>query len=606
MRSAVLVALVVASVAIVASAQAQQADRGFSVQNFQTAPGQGSFLTVEGAQLPQGLRFSVGGLLDYQHRPLVIHGCREVAGGTCSEWTDDEVAIVEHHLSLDVTGALSLYRIFEIGVVLPAVLYQSGADVDGPGGETVVEAPGNAAGLEDARAHLKLDLLHTFGYEGDAVGLALVPVITFPLGNAVASDQFMGDSFITAHPKIAFGVKAGRVRLGINAGYLWREERDFYLVEMGPRVTYGAAAEIGFTEVLSGILEVFGQNGLSSDIASSPLEGDAALRWTFDSGLALTLGGGAGIIGGVGNPMFRVLGGAAWSPPAADDRDGDGILDADDQCPDDPEDDDGFEDADGCPDPDNDGDGIPDVEDECPDEPEDEDGFEDADGCPDPDNDGDGIPDVEDKCPDEPEDEDGDRDDDGCPEDPADSDNDGIVDSEDECPDEPEDEDGFEDADGCPDPDNDGDGIPDVDDECPLEKEVKNGFEDEDGCPDEELARVDEKRIEITENIHFRTDSDEIVGRRSFDTLDAVSSILTSRLDIRVRIEGHTDSRGGRRHNLQLSRRRARSVKRYLVERGIDADRIETEGYGENKPIASNQTEEGRAENRRVEFHIIR
>jgi outer membrane protein OmpA-like peptidoglycan-associated protein len=101
--------------------------------------------------------------------------------------------------------------------------------------------------------------------------------------------------------------------------------------------------------------------------------------------------------------------------PSGSDRDGDGIPDSADKCPDDPEDLDGFEDADGCPDPDNDKDGIPDVDDLCPNDPEDRDGFEDEDGCPDPDNDQDRIPDKDDKCPNEPETYNGFEDDDGCP-----------------------------------------------------------------------------------------------------------------------------------------------------------------------------------------------
>ncbi len=131
------------------------------------------------------------------------------------------------------------------------------------------------------------------------------------------------------------------------------------------------------------------------------------------------------------------------------DQDGDGILDKDDKCPNEPEDKDGFEDSDGCPDLDNDNDGIPDTQDKCPNVAEDKDGFEDSDGCPDLDNDKDGIPDTQDKCPNAAEDIDN-----------------------------------FEDTDGCPDPDNDKDGIPDVDDLCPSSPETKNGFEDGDGCPD--------------------------------------------------------------------------------------------------------------------------
>ena len=110
---------------------------------------------------------------------------------------------------------------------------------------------------------------------------------------------------------------------------------------------------------------------------------------------------------------------------------------------------DGFDDEDGCPDPDNDQDGIPDALDRCPNEPEDRDGFQDEDGCPDPDNDGDGIPDAMDRCPNEPEDRDGFQDEDGCPD--LDNDGDGIPDAMDKCPNEPETRNGVDDEDGCPD-----------------------------------------------------------------------------------------------------------------------------------------------------------
>jgi len=129
---------------------------------------------------------------------------------------------------------------------------------------------------------------------------------------------------------------------------------------------------------------------------------------------------------------------------------------------------------------DRDGDGIADSRDLCPDEPEDFDGFEDTDGCPDPDNDKDGVLDVNDRCPNAP----GPRGD-GCPRSVGtDRDHDGIPDAMDKCPDDPEDKDGFQDDDGCPDPDNDMDGIPDVRDKCPNEPETFNGYQDDDGCPD--------------------------------------------------------------------------------------------------------------------------
>jgi hypothetical protein len=130
-------------------------------------------------------------------------------------------------------------------------------------------------------------------------------------------------------------------------------------------------------------------------------------------------------------------------------------------------------------------DGMADDVDACPDVPEDYDGFEDVDGCPEPDNDFDGIVDSNDMCPNEPEDLDGMEDSDGCPEgNRADRDGDGIGDNTDQCPDDPEDRDGFNDNDGCPDPDNDMDGILDVDDLCPNDPETRNGRQDADGCPD--------------------------------------------------------------------------------------------------------------------------
>jgi len=247
------------------------------------------------------------------------------------------------------------------------------------------------------------------------------------------------------------------------------------------------------------------------------------------------------------------------------DTDGDGIVDRLDKCPNDPEDKDGFQDEDGCPDPDNDGDGIPDTADKCPDEAEDKDGFQDQDGCPDPDNDGDGFSDKIDKCPNDPEDVDG-----------------------------------FEDDDGCPDPDNDGDGIPDVSDKCPNEAGVPP-----DGCPKQKynLIVVTEKKIELKQTVYFDTNKATIKSV-SFKLLDEVAQAMQDNPTIHVEIQGHTDSQGDDDFNLKLSQRRAESVRDYLVKKKVAADRMAPKGYGEEVPIADNRTNDGRAQNRRVEFVI--
>ncbi|MBN2788795.1 MAG: outer membrane beta-barrel domain-containing protein [Candidatus Delongbacteria bacterium] len=283
------------------------------------------------------------------------------------------------------------------------------------------------------------------------------------------------------------------------------------------------------------------------------------------------------------------------------DIDKDGIVNKKDKCPTVPEDKDGFEDEDGCPDLDNDKDGIADLKDKCPNTPEDKDGFEDEDGCPDLDNDKDGILDVDDKCPNDPEDFDGFQDEDGCPD--LDRDGDGIQDVDDKCPDDPEDFDGFEDKDGCPEPDNDKDGILDPVDKCPNDAETFNGFEDEDGCPDAIILKKDDT-INL-DNIYFKTGKAELT-EASFPTLNSVKRIFIDNPGIVIQIEGHTDSQGSAAYNKSLSGKRAESVMNYLTTKlNIPQSQLTAVGFGEDKPIADNKTKEGRAKNRRIEFRVM-
>ena len=213
------------------------------------------------------------------------------------------------------------------------------------------------------------------------------------------------------------------------------------------------------------------------------------------------------------------------------------------------------------------------------------------------DRDGDGLTDNIDKCPDDPEDKDGFEDDDGCPD--LDNDKDGLSDKIDKCPDEAEDKDGFDDDDGCPDPDNDNDTFLDKDDKCPLEFGVAP-----DGCPKKYTNVVVTKtKIEIKQTIFFDFRK-ATIKRVSFALLDEVAQAMRDNPTLRVEIQGHTDSVGNDRFNLKLSQKRAESVKKYLVQQGIEARRMVPKGYGETVPIADNRTSDGRGENRRVEFVI--
>jgi len=228
------------------------------------------------------------------------------------------------------------------------------------------------------------------------------------------------------------------------------------------------------------------------------------------------------------------------------DRDGDGVPDARDRCPEEREDLDGVQDEDGCPDPDNDGDGIPDERDRCPNQAEDRDGWQDEDGCPDPDNDGDGVPDAQDRCPDEAEDTDG-----------------------------------WQDDDGCFDPDNDGDGIPDVIDQCVTEPETINGVKDADGCPDagEPAVTVGTDRLELKKPIDLR--GDRLRGSASKLLLQVVAHLRAHPEIRKLRIVSYVARRGSAAADRRRSDRRGEAVRKFLVGKGVDPRRLDVAPMGQ-------------------------
>jgi outer membrane protein OmpA-like peptidoglycan-associated protein len=206
------------------------------------------------------------------------------------------------------------------------------------------------------------------------------------------------------------------------------------------------------------------------------------------------------------------------------------------------------------------------------------------------DTDGDGVPDDIDRCPHEP----GPKENFGCPW--GDRDKDGVPDNLDRCPDVP----GVPELQGCPDVDSDKDGIPDRLDKCPQIPGVPP-----DGCPKKySLLVVKSDRIEIRQQVHFASNKAKILPD-SQELLNQVADVIKSSADLRVRIEGHTDSSGSASRNMKLSQARADAVRTYLIEKGVAADRLIAVGYGSTKPIASNANKKGRSMNRRVDFKII-
>lgn len=238
--------------------------------------------------------------------------------------------------------------------------------------------------------------------------------------------------------------------------------------------------------------------------------------------------------------------------------------------------------------PDTDGDGVNDSKDQCPDTPR---GARvDAVGCP-KDSDGDGVWDGIDKCPNTPKGATVDAR--GCP---MDSDGDGVYDGIDQCPDTPK---GVEvDATGCP-ADEDGDGVKNELDKCPG---TPKGVEvDETGCPKAKPIFTEEKQELILEGVNFEFNS-AVLTKESTKILDEVAASLVAWPDVNIEVGGHTDTVGTHEYNMGLSDRRAASVKAYLAGKGVAESRMTSKGYGPDEPVASNDTAEGRAKNRRVEL----
>jgi uncharacterized repeat protein (TIGR01451 family) len=553
--------------------------QSIDVQRYKPGPGATDILGVHGSRVDGHLGWHLGASVNYASDPL----------GFYNPATDRYVyEIVAHQATLDVMGSLSLWNRFELGVVLP-ITYQaseSGADF-----KPAFQDGVSGAGLGDVRLVPKVNLVSSGSF-----GLGLVVPVLLP---SAGGEGFRGGTGVSARPQlIAEWGRDHGTRFVANLGANLQREEQLRNLRTGTELMFALGAQLPFTEKLALRANLAGSYGLNNTgFGALPLEVLAALQYRFSPGLSAHVGGGPGLTRGYGTPAFRVFAGLDWhqpgerapaapaatptptpaAPAAPADTDGDGIVDTADQCPTKAEDKDGFEDADGCPDPDNDRDGRPDATDRCPKEPETVNGFQDEDGCPD-------------QAP------------------PKDTDGDGVMDAQDKCPTQGEDKDGFQDADGCPDPDNDQDGIPDAQDQCVNEPEVINGVKDEDGCPDEgkSKVRLESNRIAILDKVYFATAKDTILPK-SFSLLKQVASVLKANPQIELlRVEGHTDDQGNDASNLRLSQRRADTVRAFLVREGIAAERLDAMGFGETRPVDSNKKASGRDNNRRVEFNILR
>ncbi len=472
---------------ISARARAQE-KRDFSSVRFRPAVGVGNYLALDGAQVGPPGQVSYALAFDYADTPLTVEDpCRSLAA--VAECKAHDHPFMERAGLGHVLVGVALKGHTQLSLDVPL-----GFSDAQPLFYTVNNA-GSASQYREYRlrdgfvvADLRLAAkTRVYASPGEVLRVAVAAFSTAPTAMITNGDDcrrtdkctFMGERGVQAG---AYGIveyaPSARFRVAANVGAAYRPSRELLGTEVGSELLFGVGAACELARYLSLKAEVAGAMEFAG-ADDLPLEARGGLSYGRD--VIVTAGAGAGVLGDVGSPTYRVFAGVQWTPVFRD-ADHDGIADERDPCPAQAEDRDGFEDQDGCPELDNDGDGLPDARDQCDGAREDFDGFADEDGCPDPDNDGDGVPDGYDSCEGEKEDIDGDHDDDGCPD--VDRDRDGVPDANDACPNDPEDTDALGDQDGCPETDFDGDGILDTEDACPEEPESKNGRLDEDGCPE--------------------------------------------------------------------------------------------------------------------------
>ncbi len=552
--------------------------------------GKGGLGAATGDTLGQ-YRFRASLGFHYEHKPLLYYR-RDAAVG----------ALVEHRGQVDLGLAFGITSWLQVSGQLPMMVLQTGDDLSELSGTAT---PG-AFGLGSARFALRVGLLsqRRGGLVSDMpMDLALQVGAGLPFGFGDAANVENGWNVT---PQLSAGQDFGPVRIGGEVSAHLRQ--NVSLTRNSVRDVVGH--QLGVRALITSMGEYVRFEG--SFHTMIPLSGGVPAGFEVLGGVRVPIGplelfalGGPGFGHLPGTPVVRVYAGLGLKPwegtceagqthrpeecPELD-LDRDGIKNAADRCPAEPEDLDGFEDEDGCIDADNDHDGVLDRDDRCPNEA----GPKENRGCPlrNRDSDGDGVLDAEDQCPTVP----GIPERRGCP--LPDRDQDGIEDSQDRCPTEM----GLAENHGCPVKDRDGDGVEDDLDNCPDEP----GPEDNHGCPakQKQLVIITRDKLVITDRVYFATAKATILPK-SFGLLNQVANVLRNHPEIQmVTVEGHTDDKGSAKVNRKLSLARAKSVKAYLEHQGIDSMRLNAQGFGPDRPADTNRTEAGRQNNRRVEFII--
>jgi outer membrane protein OmpA-like peptidoglycan-associated protein len=555
---AVAVLVAAASTLAASPSRAQSTAPGFALDRFNPSERGSEWFALDSLDIRGHVRPAIGLVGELAYNPLVIYN----ADGSTRD------VPVQYQLVLHPGASLVLWDRLRVGFDLPIAAYQAGST----GSVSGVAYPGDgSAGIGDLRLGADVRLL---GQYGDVFRLAAGAQLFVPIGSQ--SGYLSDGSVRVIIPRVQAAGDIDIFSYAANLGFNYRSDTaNFGGTGLGSEFVFGVSAGVHALDrkLLLGP-ELYGStvvtSGTAFQTANTPVELLIGGHYLIANAWRAGLGVAPGLTRGLGEPAVRVLASIEWAPqpepPPPADRDHDGIPDDEDACPDVP----GVKTDDpktsGCPPPpaDRDKDGIPDADDACPDVPGVKTDDPKTNGCP-PDRDKDGIPDAEDACPDVP----------------------GIK------TDDPK-------TNGCP-SDRDKDGIPDSQDACPDTPGPKNADPKKNGCPE---AAIVGKQIVILEQVKFATGSAKILPA-SDTVLNAVLQVLTNHPEIKhLSIEGHTDNVGAAAMNKSLSGRRAASVVAWLVAHGVDKSRLSSVGFGLEKPIDTNDTDVGRQNNRRVEFHI--
>ena len=528
---------VTALTALAAEAHAQQLSNApVDLELFRPAMDSKGFITLNSsAVLGQG-DFSFGLVTSYARKPLTLTG-NQMFGGKTNTFSVDTLVVP----SLQAAVGFTKFSHFglELGVILPLAVVSGVGNPTDPGANPNTNLDDHQytftkQGIGDIQIHPKIRLMNA---TRNGLGFAIIPSLILPTGD---KNSFMGEGQTIFQPTAVLDTELGylgRFRAAVNAGMRIRSHQSQFVdnaasfprtytvmpmmsvpeetnagIQVGSEFIGGRGLSYGIVpqkfDIVGEIYGALGTNSFKIDAtgATSKMgpsaEAIAGIKLYLARNSFFEIGGGYRVADGYGGAQPRAFIGFIFEPSIGD-RDGDGYKDDVDQCPDDPED------------------------------------FDD-----------------------------------------------------------------FEDADGCPEPDNDKDGILDVDDKCPNDPETYNGFEDADGCPDKGRVIVHKGKLEILDKIYFETDKDEIKPV-SFPLLDAIAATINGNPQIQlIEIQGHADERGDDAHNLDLTERRAHSVRVALEQRNVLPSRLKSHGYGETKPICNQHNEDCWSKNRRVEFVI--